>query len=244
MTLTFRSRQWSSHFTSATTPQSYTNAGVINGQTPDQRWSIEEDLAMDLIASTVPDQIFNRVENNTTTMAMWTAIKAIYQTHSKMATINLSQKLQSTKLQDEGDACAHLTHLMDLRDQFSALGKDLDDDKFASTLLGSLPPSFRSVIHSINAAADQMGTPVTPDQVIRLVTDEYDNRVRNQGKNGADEAFAANNQKRHDMHNVECYNCHKMGHYKSDCWAQGGGKEGQRPPRRNDNASNTDNRGT
>jgi hypothetical protein len=26
-----------------------------------------------------------------------------------------------------------------------------------------------------------------------------------------------------------CYNCNKMGHFKMDCWAKGGGKEGQRP---------------
>jgi hypothetical protein len=142
MSLTFRSQQWSDHFTSATIPQSYTNAGTINGQTPDQRWALEEDLSMDLIASTVPDQIFNRVKNSITTMAMWTAIKAIYQTCSKMATIDLSQKLQSTKLQDEGDARAHLTNLMNMQEQLAALGKTLDDDEFASTLLGSLPPSF------------------------------------------------------------------------------------------------------
>ena len=28
---------------------------------------------------------------------------------------------------------------------------------------------------------------------------------------------------------VECFNCHKKGHKKIDCWAKGGGKEGQGP---------------
>lgn len=28
---------------------------------------------------------------------------------------------------------------------------------------------------------------------------------------------------------VECYNCHKKGHKKADCWVKGGGKEGQGP---------------
>jgi hypothetical protein len=28
---------------------------------------------------------------------------------------------------------------------------------------------------------------------------------------------------------IECFNCHKKGHMKADCWAKGGGKEGQGP---------------
>ena len=28
---------------------------------------------------------------------------------------------------------------------------------------------------------------------------------------------------------IECFNCHKKGHKKPDCWAKGGGKEGQGP---------------
>jgi hypothetical protein len=32
-----------------------------------------------------------------------------------------------------------------------------------------------------------------------------------------------------DKKKVECYNCRKIRHYKSECWAKGGGKEGQGP---------------
>ena len=45
--------------------------------------------------------------------------------------------------------------------------------------------------------------------------------------------FAGNNNhgktgKRLDK-DIECFNCHKKGHKKADCWAKGGGKEGQGP---------------
>jgi len=50
-----------------------------------------------------------------------------------------------------------------------------------------------------------------------------------------DEALAADSSsgkgkdQHRDKHKVECYNCHKTGHYKSECWAKGSGKEGQGP---------------
>jgi hypothetical protein len=111
------------------------------------------------------------------------------------------------------------------------MGKTLDDNEFTSILLGSLPTSYAPTIGGINAAADSTGNAITSDQVIRLISDKYDRRTMKKGKNGPDEAFAANGQKQHDKRNVKCYNCHKLSHYKSDCWAKGGNKEGQHPPR-------------
>ena len=54
------------------------------------------------------------------------------------------------------------------------------------------------------------------------------------GKDSKDEAFAADSSKKKDKdkRKVECHNCHKKGHMKADCWAKGGGKEGQGPRQR------------
>ena len=65
-------------------------------------------------------------------------------------------------------------------------------------------------------AADTTGNAVTSDQVIHLISDEYNSCMMKKGKNGPDEAFTANSQKQRNKHNVECYNCHNFGHYKSD----------------------------
>ena len=198
-------------------------------------------MAIDLISNTVPDQVLNCVKAKTTVMKMWNAIKAIYQARSQIATIDLGLKMQGTKLTDEGDVLAHIKCLQDMREQLATLGKTVNDDEFSSILMGSLSRSYRSVILALSAAADQAGQRVIPDRVIRLVTDEYESRIREKGENGQNEAFTASTQKQRNRCNAECHNCHKKGHYKSDCWAKGGGKEGQHPLRRSNNDNSTDN---
>jgi transposase InsO family protein len=105
------------------------------------------------------------------------------------------------------------------------------------------PLRTRCASWALNTVAHTSGNPITSSDVILLISDEYDRRKIQKGNNGNDEAFATNAQKKRDMRNVECYNCHNFGHYKSDCWAKGGGKEGQRPPRHNDNDRSSDNHG-
>jgi len=54
---------------------------------------------------------------------------------------------------------------------------------------------------------------------------------KKEGKDSKDKAFAMDPTKKKDKDKckVECHNCHKKGHMKADCWAKGGGKEGQGP---------------
>jgi hypothetical protein len=241
LTWAFNSRLWSDHLMGTTTPATYIAAGTINRLTPDQRWEAEEAAAKNMIAASVPDHIFNHIKNKTTAMEVWTTVKAIYQTRSKMITVDLSKKLQSARLGNEDDAHTHFTWLVDLQEQLASMGKTLDNNEFASILLGSLPTAYVPTIGGINVAADSTGNAITSDQVICLISDEYDRHTMKKGKNGSDEAFAANGQKQRDKRNVECYNCHNLGHYKSDCWAKGGDKEGQRPPRRSNNSHSTNN---
>src|SRR6267378_7314634 len=187
---------------------------------------------MQMIAATVPDHIFNCIKSKPNTMELWEALKAIYQTKTKMSVVDLGQKLQNIRCDEDGNIHAHFNLLSDMREQLASMGKTTDDDEFASILLASLPPSYKTSQSTINTAADMSGTDITPDRVIHLVSEEYDHHARKNGKSGTEDAFAANMQNK-DKRNVECYNCHKMGHYWSDCWAKRGDKEGQRLPRSN-----------
>ena len=246
MTWAFNLRGWSDHLTTSTVPAAYTTAGNINGQSPDQRWAIEEAITKHMIAASVPDRIFHQIKSKTSTMEVWATMKAMHQ--SKTITGRLQEILQSAKLQEAGNARAHFTGLLELREQLAAMGKSWDDNEFTSVLLDSLPPSYRIVINAINAATDITGVSATPDQVIQIVTDEYDRQVIKLNKNSSEKAFATKSQRRREQcrRNAKCYKCHEKGHYQVSCQAKRSRRTertGQKKPRlANQDCNSTDSR--
>ena len=59
------------------------------------------------------------------------------------------------------------------------------------------------------------------------------NRIKSKKDDSKDTAFTAlegsKGGKKDWKKGIKCHNCGKTGHLKAECWAKGGGKEGQRP---------------
>jgi hypothetical protein len=118
--------------------------------------------------------------------------------------------------------------------------KSITDEEYASILLGSLPNSYKGVINTIVAAADISGNNVTTATVTSLAQDKHNRQIIKRGNNPTDESFVVLAQKpKNKKCNIECFNCKKCDHIKADCWAKGGGKEGQGPRNCGSNASVT-----
>jgi hypothetical protein len=111
------------------------------------------------------------------------------------------------------------------------MGKSIMDHKYASILFGSLLPTYEVILHRLNAATHLTKMSIMPDAVICPATDEHDCRVMKKGRKSDNEAFMATTQNKQKKHDIKCHNCHKKGHIKAECWAKGGGKEGQGPRR-------------
>ncbi|KAJ6521626.1 hypothetical protein DFH09DRAFT_1097612 [Mycena vulgaris] len=79
-----------------------------------------------------------------------------------------------------------------------------------------------------------LGTTLTANDLMLTGTDEYERRLlkKNGKKDNKDVAFYSNNDSSggkgqsggSNSKNAECFKCKKKGHYKADCWAEGGGK--------------------
>ncbi|OJA18740.1 hypothetical protein AZE42_12915 [Rhizopogon vesiculosus] len=119
------------------------------------------------------------------------------------------------------------------------MGVPLPDADFTATIMGSLLESYRPILSTMSAAAQIAKTPVTPYDLISFVSEEYEHCQLTAGthtsKKGSNAAFNADSNHQNTPRakgptpDTVCYICNKKGHFKSDCWGPGGGKEGQAP---------------
>ena len=231
-------RGWSDHLTNDTVSQAYKNAGDVGGVKPEARWKADEALVRQLIVASMSDSVFNRIKSGINAKSVWDDLKKIFEGRTRSLLIDLGRKLQNTKCGEDDDVRAHFESLANFREQLAAMGQNISDEQYTNTLMSSLPPSYDANISIITTNADMASTTITSDTVVRIITDEYDKRMLKKAKpkSTQEEAFAAEAQKskkkKRNMRNVECFNCHNKGHMKADCWAKGGGKEGQGPKKK------------
>ena len=234
------SRTLPDHLTNDSMPAAYGAAGTVNGVDAPTRWALGEATVKQAIATSVPDSIFNRVKNKTRAKDVWDALKVLFEGRLQMIVVDLRRKLQALKCGEDEDVRVHFDKIADIREQLAAMGTTVPDNEYGSILLGSVPTTYEAITSAMNTTAKLTRTALTPDMVTSLVTDEYDRRVLKKPKEGQEEALGANAGKgKKPRKDVECFNCKKKGHMKSDCWAKGGGKEGQGPKRKTQDSTAT-----
>jgi hypothetical protein len=87
----------------------------------------------------------------------------------------------------------------------------------------------------LRSTAGYLSKVVTAQELITAVNIEYEHGLlcnpqsARKGRNATLHAGNSTCQMWGAMKDTICYNCNKTGHFKMDCWAKGGRKEGQRP---------------
>jgi hypothetical protein len=146
---------------------------------------------MQIIVALVPNSVFTNIKGHNNTRDVWDALKALYEGCITMVLVNLSQQLQSSHCRDDKNMHEHFDQLTNLHEQLGAMGESVPNVKYASILMGSLPPSYSGMLGAIAASADLSGTAVSPAVVTKLATDKFDHRSLQKDK-APDEAYATN----------------------------------------------------
>jgi hypothetical protein len=123
------------------------------------------------------------------------------------------------------------------------MGETIVDQQYSNILLASLPLCYNMGVCAITTNTDESSKNIDPAKVVKHISDNYNKCMLSKNKSD-DQAFTTLTQsKKKDKCNLECYNCKRTGHIKANCWAKGGGKEGQHPEckkKRNDKDKSKD----
>jgi hypothetical protein len=208
------------------------------------QWDADKAMVQQLIAISVPDTVFNRIKMGATAKDVWDSLKKLYEGCTMLIMIDLGRQLQTTHCSEEESVQEHFEKRADMCEQLAAMGKMVNDDKFALILIGSLPMLYALTLSGILAAAEISATTPTVATVTKLAINKYDRRTLGNDKSqdqaineydrhtlgndkSQDQAYTTDAQKKGKKCDIECFNCRKKGHVRADCWAKGGGKEGQ-----------------
>jgi gag-polypeptide of LTR copia-type len=228
MTWVIDSHGWQDHLLYDSITPAYKTARVIGGLDPATQWQLIEAAVKQLIATLVPDTTFNQIKMQTNAKDIWSELRKLFEACTKALLTELGRGIHSICCEEDENIRSHFNQLADSHQQLALMGKSITDEEYASILLGLLPDSYKGMINAIAAAVDISGNNITVMTVMRLAQDEHNRRIMKRGNDPVDESFTVLAQKlKNKKHDIKCFNCKKHSHI--NCWAKGGGKEGQGP---------------
>ena len=127
-----------------------------------------------------------------------------------------------------------------IRDEYT-----IPDHDFVLLLITSLPESWDSFTTSyFGSKVDSKAAIITSLELVELLVSE-DSRHRakatdNEVANNATHSRKFNKKGKKGSNGPACSNCGRSGHTIQDCWAKGGGKEGQGPKQKKMDKSKTE----
>ena len=138
---------------------------------------MKDSLVKQHIFSTITDRLLLRVQRLDRASKIWEEIRTVHEGKSDLVQIDLRRRLHETRCEEGGDVKAHLGELLRLRESLASMGASLDNRDFAAIIMGSLPESYRPILSSMNAAAHVSKKTLSPEEIMGVVSEEYEHRV-------------------------------------------------------------------
>ncbi|KAF5364874.1 hypothetical protein D9757_013036 [Collybiopsis confluens] len=213
---------------------------AVDAKDDEKEWLKNEASARNLLLSKVPDSIALKMRKHKTVADAWKSLEAEFTEKSGYAQTDLRQDFLDATCAEKGNVRQFLESLSSKKEELAAVGVEIDDTDYRSTILRGIPLHYSDFASSVLSTAKLMRTDptqsITPDALATAISEEYDRkerskaRAKGQGNNGkrkpdeVDDTLAVTNSAwggQKSKTDRTCWKCGKKGHLKKDCRSKG-----------------------
>ena len=200
-------------------------------------WTSNDFWAQQIIMNNVTDSQLTHIKSKYTAKGMYTVLSDTHENKAHLSVTYLHTSLYQLRAKEDDDLLKHLDDLKVLRDRANKFPNrrfHIEDDKFKTVVIASLPPSWATYVEPYACNIyDEYDTDtkrnLPADSLIGLLREEYRLRkIRNGNGNGAITNMVTHNGgssnslkarigKKNLKANVYCEHCKKTGHWTSKC---------------------------
>ena len=213
-----------------------------------QKWHSGDAKTRTRIELEISDAEMIHISGAQTAREMWDQLTMVKESKGRLGILATRRALYRANAEEGFDMVEHISSLRKLQEELHLMDNKVPDEDFVMILITSLPESWDNYTSSYLGSSGNKPT-LTSHELIAILMEE-DRRRKGQNGDSAGASLQAKNYSKGGCKNIklnvdsntECYNCHKKGHLAKDCWAKGGGKEGQGPKgRKGPNRANRSN---
>ena len=194
--------------------------------------ALEDEKAQAKIVLLLDPSIYSHVKDATTTKALWSKLKSMYDDSGFSRKITLLRSLIGIRLETSDSMEDYVNQIIETSQKLNNTGFKIDDIWVGSLLLAGLTEKFMPMIMAI----EHSGINITADAIKSKLLDFQDETVgnassafysRNRSTGGAHSSVgsgseravgkADGNSDRKTKTNVRCYKCKKLGHFMNNC---------------------------
>lgn len=181
--------------------------------------------ALRVIARNVSKENVHVIRNSDTAYKAWTALRNCFEKSGYAEKFSLWRRLLNTKLNENEPVDAYVKQIRNTLDELAMMKKNLPAEDQVFALLAGLPPSFETIISTLEVATENLDF----EYVVKRLY-EFESRKKLQEQSVASNSDNAmfvktrsgpwpNARRRPppDISRITCFKCGKKGHYQSNC---------------------------